>query len=177
MPTPKLTGLLNNCALNSALPSLLMGISKLANTPEANYPGDDTVFKSYQLLKNCFANYYGINPEALNWLDFNNFLESHSFYAKEMILAPVFRSFIANRGPHHDYRHDDLWLLKDVQDDGRYNQLEAREAASLFHYYFGISLEAYVFVQGDKPHKVSSPYHRVNPSSRRPAAISLPISH
>ncbi len=54
MPTPRITGLLNNCALNSALPLLLDGIRQLAEHEDAgtlNSIADHLIVQHYTRLK------------------------------------------------------------------------------------------------------------------------------
>ena len=160
MPKPKITGLLNNCALNSALPTLLESIKQLASR-EANGTLDviasNVIVQHYMQLKDIFAAYYRIGDRAaFNWVQFNEFLTRHSFYAAEIIFAPVFRSFIAQFGPANGYAADDLWLLRDVQEDGRYNNLHYLEASVLFHNQFGISVEIYQRIEGQEDYRFIS---------------------
>ena len=155
MPTPKMTGLLNNCSLNSALPTLLEGIKQLAEREALNTLvsiADNSIVQKYERIKLIFADYYGLPTGhlAFNWRAFNDFLISHSFYANEIIFAPIFRNFIAEFGPENGYQVADLAALRDVQIDGRYNNLSAQEAAKLFHNQLGISLCAYEFVEDRK---------------------------
>lgn len=147
MSKPRITGLLNNCALNCALPILLAGIEQLAqheqNASIATLP-DNTILQSYLSLKRIFARYYGVEDESnLTWQAFSSFLKKHSFYANEIIFAPILRNFIATIAPEHQYHENDLWLLRDMQDDGRYNPLDATEAMGLLYDQFGIDLYVY----------------------------------
>ena len=154
MPTPKISGLLNNCSLYSALPILLEGIDALS-TLEKNGQlqplelANNTIIESYTRLKGLFALHYQIEPDMLSWTQFNDFLKSNSFYANEIIFSPVFRSFIAALGPTNGYASEDLWLLRDIQNTeyspGRYNPLDATEASPLFYAPFGISLALYEY--------------------------------
>lgn len=148
MPQPKITGLLNNCALNTALPTLLEVIQKLG-LAEANQGlgelAGSPVFKKYEELKTIFADHYGIKREAFTWVVFSAYLNQHSFYANEIIFAPVLRLFIgqiALRGGGYD---DGVSGLSEVQDHalGRYHNLHYLEAAQLFHHQFGISVNLY----------------------------------
>lgn len=149
MPTakPKISGLLYNCALYSALPTLLNGIRELAEQEArgtlANL-ADNQVVRNYIRLKDIFSAYYGIDANAgLDWHEFNLFLSTHSFYANEIIFSPVLRSFIAEIGLGSGYLAEDLWMLRDIQDDGHYSLLGHGEVAGLFHNQFGISVRTH----------------------------------
>lgn len=151
MPTPRITGLLNNCALNSALPTLLDGIRQLAEHEAAgtlSTIANNVIVQSYNSLKKMYANHYGVgtNP-AFDWREFHAFISKHSFYANEMMFAPILRNFIAEVGLKNGYARDDIWMLRDIQEeDGRYNNLHYLEAVKLFHNQFGISLRTYEYV-------------------------------
>jgi hypothetical protein len=148
MPTPRITGLLHNCALNSGLPTILKGIQSLADRELEGTLGkleDDHVFKTYQSLKHVFARHYGIaSPENFRWESFAAFINGHSFYGNEIIFAPVLRKFIAEMaGITEGYKDANLSPLRDIQADGTYNDLHESEAAELFHKHFGITLRTY----------------------------------
>lgn len=148
MPLPRITGLLNNCALNAALPILLNEIEKLSEQERAgalNIDSHNIIVKSYERLKTIFAEQYGFNTNpTFTWQAFHVFLSAHSFYENEIILAPILRNFIAQIGATSGY--DNVSLLRDVQPDGRYNLLHYREAWTLLHNHFGISLRTYNFI-------------------------------
>jgi hypothetical protein len=150
VPLPRITGLLHNCALNSALPTLLKGIEKLA-MHEADGTlaslNENIIVQNYLRLKNIFAIHYGVNANAnFTWCEFHAFLNKHSFYANEIIFAPIFRRFIAEEGlASRAYQQIDL--LSEVQNTGQYSLLGTREVANLFHHCFGISLNSYEYVR------------------------------
>ncbi|MBA2710575.1 MAG: hypothetical protein H0U57_08300 [Tatlockia sp.] len=144
--TPKISGLLHNCALNCTLPILLKGIDSLAELESKNKLSAisaDPLVKSYELLKNCFNSYYQIS-KPFSYQNFSNFLnqEMLSFYAKEIILAPVLRSFMAKNCEHKG----DIPNLTQIQSSGSYVDLHHNEAYQLFYKYFGISIKVYEFV-------------------------------
>ena len=170
MPLPKISGLLSNCALNTALPILLGGIYKLAEREAAGTLAnlaDNSIYKQYKQLKELFACYYHIdNNPAFNWREFYLFLNKHSFYANEIMFAPVFRAFIAEQGrASGSYAEADLPLLCDVQYDGRYNYLPESEAFALFHNLFGISIDIYEYVRNSHTDNPKDNYNYV--STRR----------
>lgn len=151
MAPPRITGLLHNCALNSALPILLEGIGQLAQQEEAGILGnlaDNLIFKNYKHLKDLFANHYRLDHHpAFNWRQFHRFLAAHSFSANEILFAPVFRKFIAEVGfAKGDYQRQDLGLLRDIQPNGCYTLLPNTEAIDLFHNQFGISVKTYEYI-------------------------------
>jgi len=149
MPLPKITGLLNNCALNTALPIILEGISDLATYETAEILAeisDNEIFESYLRLKEIYAEHYLIGSSIdFNWLKFSDFIRKNSFYANELMFAPVLRKFIAEKGFISGNYRDGVSLLKDVQHNGRYNLLPDTEAIDLLHNHFGISVETYEF--------------------------------
>ncbi len=155
MHRPKISGLLNNCALYIALPILLEGIQQLADKEQANTLSDwrdNAIIEHYIRLKNIFTEHYQLDASLVNWQKLNAFLNSHTFYAQEIIFSPVLRNFIAEIAeldPTQGYQQQDLWQLRDIQDTrespGRYNCLDPSEAAPLFYQPFGISLETYEF--------------------------------
>lgn len=152
MTTPKITGLLNNCTMNCALPILLEKINELA-IREHQHALDEVRHTlwcaSLERLKNLFAQYYGVISEDFSWEVFARFLNAHSFYANEMMFAPVFRNFIVERAPALGYT--DLSQLRDVQSDGRYEMLAAQEADALFYRAFDISVRVYELAEGVEP--------------------------
>lgn len=118
---PKITGLLNNCAINCALPILLDRIRYWASLEAQNALSgieENETYQQYVLFKHVFAGHYGIaDPHALTWRQFDYFLNAHSFFAKELIFAPVFRDFIAKHAlDSGEYRLHDLGNLRDIQD-------------------------------------------------------------
>ncbi len=153
MTLPRITGLLHNCALNSALPILLNGIEKLAiHEAEGTLDTvtDNLIVQNYLRFKNTFASHYGLEGnESFTWYQFHNFLNKHSFYAKEIIFAPVFRKFIGEEGLNTGV-YPEIALLRDIQEDGLYNDLGTREVASLFHNLFGISVTSYEYTHNNE---------------------------
>lgn len=148
MPLPKITGLLNNCALNSALPTLLNVIQQLGQAEargSLDEFADSPIYQKYQELKMVFADHYGIAREAFNWVVFSAYLNRHSFYANEIIFAPVLRLFIGQEALAGGGYAEGVSGLSEVQDDafGRYNNLHYLEVAQLFHHQFGISVNLY----------------------------------
>jgi len=149
MPKPRVTGLLQNCALNSALAIVLQEISHLAGREAADdlaEINDNPIVVNYNRLKDIFSSYYRINPrEKLTWVIFNDFLTNHSHAAKEIIFAPVFRQFIAEMGLADGAARPEL--LNNIQPDGNYITLNYNEAFNLFHNHLGISITAYEYEQ------------------------------
>jgi hypothetical protein len=167
MPLHKITGLLNNCALNSALPHLLHGISKLAELEAAggiDNLADNEIIQRYTQLKNLYAAHYGIDRNlAFNWCAFHRFLSAHSFYANEIMFAPVFRHFIAEMGlASGRYSVEGLPLLRDVQPDGRYIMMDVYATAALFHNQFGLSLRTYEFIHNRETENSEDNYRLVS---------------
>ena len=172
MPLHKITGLLNNCALNRALPHLLDGISKLAELEARGTMdclADNVIVQRYTQLKERYAVHYGIDHNlTFNWHAFHTFLSAHSFYANEIMFAPVFRRFIAEIGlASGDYPAENLPLLRDLQRNGRYNSLSDTEAADLFHNQFGISIQTYEYIENRETDNPQNNYHLVTTRETR----------
>ncbi|MCL9685643.1 hypothetical protein [Legionella maioricensis] len=151
MAKPRITGLLHNCALNSALPTLLNGIEMLAMHEASGTLDkltDNIIVQNYLRLKNIFANHYGIGAANTDftWGEFHAFLRKHSFYANEIIFAPVLREFIGEEGLASG-NYPQIKLLKDIRRSGQYSLLATLEVASLFHNCFGISLKSYEYIR------------------------------
>lgn len=177
MPIPRITGLLHNCALNSALPNLLLGIAELAQLESEGALEsikNDQVYLNYKKLKTVFAGHYGIaDPETFSWVSLNRFLTVHSFYGNELIFAPVFRKFIAAIALTQEYLPQDLGALRDVQRDGTYNDLHYLEAAGLFHNQFGITLRAYEFTEDNHTDNARDNYKLLHTKA---AALVSPLT-
>ena len=163
----KISGILNNCALNSALPIMLQDFEDLAKLEEnnqlphiANLDGlefkeqdDCPYFRNYLLLKEIFAEVYGLQNERLSWQELNVFLKSYnSFLAIQIVFLPVFRKFIGKIDELHYSSYSNLSLLTDIQSTaslegdeniGKYIPLDIREVFLLFHSKFGITISKY----------------------------------
>lgn len=118
---PKITGLLNNCAINCAIPTILKRIAywaELEETDRLDGIKENAVYQQYALFKEVFAGHYGmVEPQSLTWQQFNYFLNAHHFFAIELIFAPVFRNFIAkNALTLGGYLRHNLSDLRDIQD-------------------------------------------------------------
>jgi|GEM_PF-2279156 len=137
LKTSKITGLLFNCAMNCALPQLLENIDALVVLEHANNLSsldDDTVYANHERLKAIFTTHYGLDNTSCTWEKFNTFLNTHSFYAQEIMFAPVFRIFIAEMALQSgQYEEQDLWRIRDIQATGRYNPLGIKEVGELFY--------------------------------------------
>jgi hypothetical protein len=158
---PKITGLLHNCALNCALPILLDGIDALAeleSKDQLTAIKDEPLVKSYDILKNQFSNYY-LLPEQFSYQQFSLFLNEYefSFYAKEMIFAPVFRAFMAAQCSEKD----DVNSISTIRNDGSYVDLHHNEAYQLFYKHFGIHIKVYEFIDNKNSNKAEDNYDEV----------------
>ncbi|MDF1828365.1 MAG: hypothetical protein P1U39_08820 [Legionellaceae bacterium] len=153
--TPRITGLLFNCAMNCALPRLLENIDRLATLEQTgDLPAsDDPTYAHYERLKTIFMTHYGQHDHAnCTWEFFSNFLKKYSFYGQELMFMPIFRIFIAEIGLQSgEYYSEDLWSLRDLQAPnaehdaiytamnqknpaiGRYSNLEISTVHKLFY--------------------------------------------
>lgn len=169
MHNQKISAFLNNCSLNTTLPSVLSVIKQLArhetdNTLDARIT-ENSIYQNYLQLKTIFAGYYGLErPSTLSWNDFHRVLAHHSFFANEIIFAPVLRNFIALKGEQEGYDQD-IHALRDIQDGfdpelaaalgdevsqanevkGRYSLLNFSEVVKLLHNHLGISARVFEY--------------------------------
>lgn len=165
IPTPKISGLLNNCMMNCALPYILVmiqALSEFERTGARFEEPDDFIYIHYKKLKDLFAQTYGIEEvDLFTWQQLHALTSSHSFLANEIIFAPVFRHFIASVALENGYAAEDLWRIRDIQTHmpespedmywpggqnpsaGKYNPLDASEGINLFHRCFGIEPRLY----------------------------------
>ncbi len=163
----KISGILNNCALNTALPIILADIKDLAAIekrgllPDPKNLGkngieektairsDEPYYNKYFLLKEIFCEIYNLDNDTFTWKNLDEFLSGfHSFLVSQVIFLPVFRKFIGEIAPLQGYT--DLEQLINIQEVhkheydkncvGRYPMLDAREAYNLFHSQFGIKI-------------------------------------
>lgn len=173
MSGPKITGLLHNCALNCALPILLEGINSLAKLEAQNKLAiveNEPLVKSYDLLKTLFLNYYHISDQLSyqQWSDFLND-SNFSFYAKEIIFAPILRNFMAvNCGT------DDISAITKLGFEGHYADLHHNDAYQYLYKYFGIHIHIYEFT-GNKYSAVSEDNYSEVPYRVKPIIKNYPF--
>lgn len=146
----KISPLLYNCALNTALPIILSDLDDLAKleasgtlpSTETETAGAYSCYSNYCLLKETFCKVYNLDNTILTWQELNKFLKScNSFFAVQAIFAPVIRKFIGEISRRVGTSYD-LDSLTEIQKDtnecepeldctGRYTMLTVHEA-SLF---------------------------------------------
>ncbi len=168
----KLSGVINNCALNGALPSI---IEKMRYFNALDMPNSEQeleflrkqepetqqqqkvaeflakhsdIFRQYLRLKDIFAEYYGLNKEALTWQHITHLLLDQyqkNFDAAQLIFAPILRrfadeeaSYLASIIPQE--AHAQGAFLSVSGTNGKYNQLTAKEAAKCLYAPLGIEL-------------------------------------
>jgi hypothetical protein len=90
MPFPKLSAVLNNCPLHSLTPEIKSEIVQFGNNEHYDNHHND----QYIILKNKFAAFYELDPEAFTWKQFANLLENYNAFDSQIILGPVLRSFM-----------------------------------------------------------------------------------
>ena len=113
MPLPRISGVLNNCALHVLTPELRTQINLLADADSA-MPRE--FMPTYELLKAEFAEFYQIQPDNFTWPAFDALLAMHNDFDLQMILGPVLRNVMA-KNMQHDRENANLTRLGD---DGSY---------------------------------------------------------
>jgi hypothetical protein len=158
---PRISGVLYNCALNCALPSIFETINKIEQRDLNNE--SIPYIESYKMFKQCFENWYGIK-QSLSWSQFNTFINQFNFTENELIFAPVIRQFIANQATDdenvsllRDIVNDPLRLMPDELKEyyaqnpgemehatpGRYFAMQNHEANRYFYKPFGLSMRVH----------------------------------
>ena len=156
-PPVKISGNLNNCAFNCALPTILSKIQAISIMDQGQLErAKDQVYLNYKQLKNIFAEHYGLNPTELTWLRFENFLAPLSFLQQEILFAPVFRSFIDLSIPQTPSlmavsgKDTSMWLNpkneilnQGINPSGKYEMLDTDTVLRGFYDKFGIQAHVY----------------------------------
>ncbi|KTD72716.1 hypothetical protein Ltuc_0563 [Legionella tucsonensis] len=87
---PKISAVLNNCALHLFTPEIKAEIEKFAANKSYNNNHND----QYDVLKNIFAKFYGFSPEEFTYAQFSNILENYNLHDCQLLLGPVLRQYI-----------------------------------------------------------------------------------
>ena len=113
MPYPHISAVLNNCPLHVLTPSIKTTVERISQLGESTV---SSFYKQYERLKNCFAEYYGIDPVQFDWMQFNQILQYYNAFDVQMILGPVLRLFFERRLSDEDMQ--ETLLLMKLGDDG-----------------------------------------------------------
>ena len=148
--TPNISGALNNCALNCALPTLFAKINQIS---KSEIPATD----NFKLFKTVFEEWYKFQ-EPISWLRFSELISKHNFPENQLIFAPILRQFIRAKGAR-----DELWCIR--QDTGRYSMLDSEDANQYFFRHFDFFMQQHhtnpdFIVQAELGHQAIQVYHR-----------------
>ncbi len=153
----KISGVLNNCAFNCALPTILENIGMFADAEknQTSFP-EGEIFETYKQIKNTFADFYRVNKAQFTWQQFRTLLANHSFPANELIFAPVFRAYMASKpkpplivdgevfiDEEHDLTNDFGFNVA-----GKYPMLAINEMHSAFYAPLGINVQLFNYNNG-----------------------------
>jgi len=147
MPMPKISAVLNNCALHAITPEI-REVVQSGTSPLQEFR------EGYEWLKQCFAEYYKF--ENLEWSHFAEILSSYNPFELQIILGPVLREFMdvtINRSENggtvsalavssgikpENYKT----TLTTIQSDkhGRYQDLSPDEVQIFIGYYLGLAI-------------------------------------
>lgn len=152
---PRISGLLFNCSLNCALPTLMKNLETIAyESDTSSYPN----IHAYRDLKTCFEDWY-LFQEPLTFANFYTLLSSWTHSEQELILAPIFRQFMVLKCATQEQKMRvgnlirfnnefiDSSILEALREErldialsseGRYMPLDASEANELFYQHFGL---------------------------------------
>lgn len=171
---PRVSGILNNCALHCGIPFIKTKIAEFAHQePFAGRLGEGmspATYLHYHQLKNCFAEYYQLNGEQFTWQHFHNLLASFqgNFYKEQLTLGPVFRLYMQKQltsaleqmqGQSH--LHQRIFVIQSKlanlttiqaagEDRSRYGKLSSQEASEFFYQSLGIALKEYVHYSAEE---------------------------
>ena len=151
MPMPKISAVLNNCALHAITPEIREVVQELA---KSNAITSHEFHEEYEWLKQCFKKYYEF--ENLEWSHFAEILSSYNSFELQIILGPVLREFMAvtiDRSENKDavsalaviyvitpenYKTTLTTIQSDK--DGRYQDLSPDEVQIFIGYYLGLAI-------------------------------------
>lgn len=135
---PKISGIVHNCALNVALPTLLADIKHFAELEAKSgmRQVDDSVYKNHQILRKQFEKAHGLKTD-LTWVAFQRLIESYhnNFFLLQQMFALPLRLFIKEKGAtKSDY---------ELQENGRFNDLSPHVLKEQYYQPFKINVYVY----------------------------------
>ncbi|WP_133130384.1 hypothetical protein [Legionella yabuuchiae] len=142
MGQPRILGYLNNCGLHLITPELTAEIIKYATNKDYDNQHND----AYQLLKDCFADFYEFDKATFTWEEFNKILARYNPFEIQIVLGPVLRLFMELKRPPADklilpYPDEaDLMGLTTIMENGRYRNLDPEEIVLFVTQHLGFSI-------------------------------------
>lgn len=123
MKPPRLSGRFNNCALHALTPKLTHEVFQFAAVDEY----DNGYKAGYAALKDTFADFYGFDKEEFTWNTFAGILRRYNPFDRQMILGLVLRQYMRKNMEQASEDPDEIKHLTELNDNGRYQSLEAWE--------------------------------------------------
>lgn len=152
MPHPKLTAILNNCALHAITPEICAEITEYGR----NEAYDNQHNPHYLRLKDVFAEFYGFDVEKFTWKHLDGILGQYNPFEQQVILGPVLRNLLkyfmrentfatetfAQAEPTAISVEDYIQLYTEPRDEllGRYKPIGPYEVAVFFGTNLGLSI-------------------------------------
>tara|TARA_Y100000588_G_C14215874_1_gene908798 strand:+ start:380 stop:1411 length:1032 start_codon:yes stop_codon:yes gene_type:complete len=137
MATPNISGILNNCALDCAIPSVMRFVETAAQKELAGELANISMIHAlsqYEQLKKMFAEYYNLPLERFGWQAFHQAIQATpSFLEQQLIFTPVIRQFVAHQMQRQGKEQHEIDKLTTIQDNGRYFPLYDKEASDFFY--------------------------------------------
>lgn len=159
--TYKISGILNNCGLHIAVPSVVQYLDTLANSPS---PETLPFYDKYLDLKNIFCQYYKL-PADTSFKKLSQFISTKSFIAQQLILGPILRLF-TDKLYRERLEFGQYSLLADLPRDddlddpsvmpGKYREIELRTLVQYLLTPLGIKVDAVYEKQDTRFIKVES---------------------
>ncbi|MDF1646943.1 MAG: hypothetical protein P1U61_08210 [Legionellaceae bacterium] len=149
---PKISGLVYNCALNCALPTILEQISAYAHLEVSEHsnlpnPSEDRLFSSYLILKDTFAESYNLSElqrENFTWTVFLELIHHHDFTGIEILFIPVLRELLKRFSKEDGITLDELQRVE-MRSNGRYPELDYYDVEEHFNPRFNITATVHKF--------------------------------
>ncbi len=158
---PRISGILNNCALYCAIPTLNTIIDYFSGEEAKSSLGDfkkNPTFQNIALIKDCFAEFYRFDKAQFNWQHMQSLLQfdTAQFLKQQMVLGPVLRLYLKKKIKQQlettvepeqiqKLKHD-LVQLSQLQRSGRFHPLNMLEASRFFYRHIGISTSEHPYI-------------------------------
>lgn len=115
MPYPRISALLNNCALHALTPEITARIHTIASQPQAQQHDLNAPHQyMYQRLQAHFQVFYNVE-ERFTWHHFSVLLHHYNPFDAQILLAPVLRSLLEETMQSSD-KQETITLMRVGQD-------------------------------------------------------------
>lgn len=156
MSNPKISGILNNCALYCAIPAIKTAIKVFSKKEQSGTLTDlvgAPTYENYALVKNCFAEFYSLDPKSFSWQQFQLLLThttGNNFVKDQLLLGSVLRLYMSKKIDEElsllpPSRQEEIAALREfkqkimtIQSNGTYLPLMMPEASKWLYQHLGL---------------------------------------